>query len=182
MFVRDVFAEEGEDLWWCIDTMTEFLTVESEERIVLFPVSVSSSVSSEDVRANLQQKIRYKTRLLLELIQLDITPSPFFFTRGNGVLGRHNLVNEVFSLLHHNDFFPQDLQAGLSMEKLFQWKKRGIREFYAWWKHKWTDSDVRSRIHHDLCIQISCNGTSSCEDCLTEKQVESLKCGKCGEM
>ena len=174
-FVRDAYTET--DVWFneCLGAMEKFLTLEPAEREKLFPVYTRLSAQKQDMEVSRDFVLYNLIEILLANIQLDITPSPYFFTSGDGVLGRHRLVEKAIDALEDGGFNPEVFQCRLSITKLLQWRRRGIREFYAWWKHKWTDPDVRKKIHDDLCAEIAeqWRGLSLG---LTKRQQMRLKC------
>jgi len=174
-FVRDAYSET--DVWFseCLEAMEKFLNAEPDERAKLFPVYTRLFSQHQEMEVSRNFVLYNRIEILLANIQLDITPTPYFFTRGQQVLGRHRLVEKAIVAIRDGGFNPEVFSDRLSINKLLQWRRRGIREFYAWWKHKWTDSDVRNRIREDLCSEVV-QPWDYLKLGLTERQRESLKC------
>jgi len=179
VFLRNVYMETFDWFDDCIGAFKKFETTKPGDRPRLFPYT---TVQPSVVSVRLRELIHNYAKILLMNIQMKKMVVPYFFHHNFYIIGRQDLTDELIGLILYSDLRQEDLQPGLTMEKLYELRRRGVNEFYAWWMV--SKDRTRNQLHESLCSEV--NISVMYEDVkwkrmkkeagLTKRQREKLQC------
>lgn len=137
-------------------------------RTQIFP---TATVNTEDVKKRQRQNDLTYAKALYAAASLKGTVAPDFFCLYEcRTAGRHQLVDNLVSLMEEGRLEPKDVAPDLTPAKLATLRNQGVNEFFAFQKNS-KDNDLLGSVLVQLCDEVGKKTIG-----LTEAEIAELKC------